>query len=325
MPPQEHPEPRGPVPGECGIKARVLTPQRWLALLPFLSSSLLGCARDPAAVPAASGPMALEQAREYVLALVNRDRDAEGLGPVERDEVAERAAQRHAEDMSLVGFTAHWGSDGSVPEQRYTEAGGQHMVQENAACFFDGVARPLDKDPRFAPAELEKIETAFITEQPPNDGHRKNILKASHNKIGIGLAKPEGIEQLCMAQEFLDVYGEYEAVPERATLGDAITVAGEVFEPATFGGVGLAVIDAAKPLEPSHLNATSTYPIPEPYVVYFPEGFKTPKPVKVDGSRFEISVPLDKGPGRYEVSVWAKFPDSGDSLATVSIRTILVE
>jgi hypothetical protein len=259
------------------------------------------------------------------LVLVNRDRDEEGLEPVERDEVAERAAQRHAEDMSLKGYTAHWGSDGSVPEQRYTEAGGLQMVQENAACFFDGVERPLDQEPLFLPAELEKIQSAFINEQPPNDGHRKNILKASHNRLGIGLAKPEGIEQLCMAQEFVDVYGEYEAIPERAKPGDEITVAGEVFEPASFGGVGLARIDGAKPLEASHLNSTSTYPIPEPHVVYFPKGFKTPKPVEVDGSRFEIRIPLDRGPGRYEVSVWAKFPDSGDSLVTVSIRTLVVE
>ena len=269
--------------------------------------------------------MQLDDARAYVIALVNRDRADAGLNPVERDEVAERAGQRHAEAMSRRGFTAHWGSDGSVPEQRYSEAGGDQMVQENAACFFDGTQRELDPNPVFLPEELEKIELAFIGEVPPNDGHKRNILKPVHTHVGIGLAKPQGIQQLCMAQEFVDFYGEYTALPEKARVGESITVAGEVHEPLTFGGVGIARIDTPKPMTPAELNQTSTYPIPKPDVVYFPKGFETPKEVEFDGTRFTIDLPLDKGKGLYEISVWAKFPDSGDSLLSSSIRTIRVE
>lgn len=286
---------------------------------------LAGCAREPASVPVATGPMNLEDARSYVLALVNRDRSDAGLSLVERDEVAEGAAQRHAEDMSRHGFTAHWGSDGSVPEQRYSEAGGLQMVQENAACFFDGTPREVDDNPMFLAAELEKIERAFMSEVPPNDGHKKNILKASHTHLGIGLAKPRDIEQLCMAQEFVDSYGSYDPIPKKAKAGSSIVVSGEVFEPLEFGGVGLARLDMPKPLSAEQLNQTSTYPIPEPDVVYFPKGFKTPKEVEVDGSRFRIELPLDRGKGLYEISVWAKFPDSGDSLMSASIRTLVVE
>src|SRR5690606_6268330 len=174
---------------------------RWLVVRmqqALLGLFVMGCGRPSTHVPEATGPMTLDQAREYVLALVNRDRSEAGLDPVERDEVAEQAAQRHAEDMSQHGFTAHWGTDGSVPEQRYSEAGGTQMVQENAACFFDGVQRELDPDPRFSADELAKIETAFISEVPPADGHKRNILKASHTHLGVGLAKPVGIQQLCM-------------------------------------------------------------------------------------------------------------------------------
>lgn len=284
-----------------------------------------GCGRAPAELPKATGPMPLEEARAYVLALVNRDRADAGLEPVERDEVAESAGQRHAEDMSHQGFTAHWGSDGSVPEQRYSEAGGDQMVQENAACFFDGTERELDPDPLFSPDELEKIELAFIGEVPPNDGHKRNILKPAHTHVGIGLAKPKGIPQLCMAQEFVDRYGEYDALPKEASVGEVITVAGEVREPLTFGGVGIAHLDLPKPIAPAQLNETSSYPIPQPDVVYFPKGFETPKEVEFDGRRFRIELPLDKGKGLYEISVWAKFPDSGDSLLSSSIRTILVK
>jgi hypothetical protein len=131
-----------------------------------------GCDRGRGAaaaepVPRPQGPLDLEAAREYVLALVNRDRAELRLPPVERDEVAEQAGQRHVEDMAKNGYTAHWGTDGSVPEQRYTEAGGEHFVQENAMCFFDEKERELDPHPLFEAVELEKIELAFMSSSSP--------------------------------------------------------------------------------------------------------------------------------------------------------------
>lgn len=269
------------------------------------------------------GPLSLDDARRYMLDLVNRDRAEAGLSPVEMDEVATKAAQRHAEDMAAHGFTAHWGSDGSIPEQRYTEAGGVHMVQENAACFFDGVPRQLDPNAMFDVAELEKLQRSFMNEVPPNDGHKLNILKPVHNRLGVGLAQPLNVNQPCLAQEFVDQYGEYGALPSEARRGQTVKVSGEVFEPVEFGGVGLARVEPAKPLGAEHLNSTSVYRIPEPKILYFPKGFKTPKPVKVDGRSFEIEIPLDidAKPGRYEVSIWGKYPGA-DALVMVSLRTI---
>lgn len=271
------------------------------------------------------GPLSLDEARKYMVDLVNRDRAEAGLEAVEIDEVATKAAQRHAEDMAAHGYTAHWGTDGSVPEQRYTEAGGVHMVQENAACFFDGVPRPLDPDAKFDPAELEKLERAFMSEVAPNDGHKLNIIKPVHNRLGVGLAQPLNINQPCLAQEFVDHYGEYGSLPAEARRGQNVTVQGEVLEPVQFGGVGIARIEPAAPLSPEHLNSTSVYRIPAPKVLYFPKGFKTPKPVEVDGRSFKIEVPLElQGKtGRYQISIWGKYPEA-DALVMVSLRTITV-
>ncbi len=65
--------------------------------------------------------------------------------------------------------------------------------------------------------------------------------------------------------------------------------------------------------------------IPSPYDVFFPAGFKTKIPLKVDKAKnsFVIEVPLDEGkrPGLYGVSVWATFPRSKD-LVMVSLRTV---
>ncbi len=292
-------------------------------VLPACAPAQGGSGSAPAPLEPLAGPVGLEEARRYVLGLVNRDRAEAGLDPVTRDETAERAGQRHVEDMVKHGFTAHWGTDGSVPEQRYTEAGGVHFVQENAACFFDGTVRTLEPNPTFTAAELEQIESAFIHETPPNDGHRKNILKKWHNHLGVGLAKPVGVDQPCMTQEFIDEYGEYDGLPQQAKLGQKITVGGEVHAPAEFGGIGLARIESAKKLTPAHLNQTSSYPVPNPDDLYFPAGFKTPRPVKLDGKRFSLDLDLKHpaGPGRYQVSVWGRYP--GDkAFVMVSLRTI---
>jgi len=280
----------------------------------------------PDAIARPGGTMSLGEARRYLLRLINRDREAEGLEPVTGDGPAEKAGQEHAVDMATHGYTAHWGTDGSVPEVRYTMAGGMGMVQENAACVADGKDRKLDASGPFNADELERVEAAFMGEKPPSDGHRRNILTAWHNRVGIGIAKPAGVPLLCVAQEFVDHYGDYGSLASSASVGKSIRVSGDVMPPAVFGGVGLARIDPPPARSAAELNQTHGYPVPTPYVTYFPKGFVTPIPVKVDGKTFAIDVPLDdeKRPGIYEVSVWASVPETKD-LIMVSLRTIAVK
>src|SRR5690349_13429597 len=76
--------------------------------------------RAPATVARPDKPMPLGEAQRYFLKLVNRDREAEGLEPVVWDPIAERAGREHAADMAEHGFTSHHGTDGSVPELRYS-------------------------------------------------------------------------------------------------------------------------------------------------------------------------------------------------------------
>jgi hypothetical protein len=245
------------------------------------------------------------------------------LPAVEWDDVAVLAGTRHAEDMAHLGFTGHWGSDGSVPEQRYTLAGGDQMVQENAACFFDGTERELSDNPLIDPVELETIQAAFMAEVPPNDGHRKNILKPWHTHLGVGVAQPVGCKEVCLSQEFVDAHGDYDELPRTAQPGQSIEVAGEVRPPMEFGGVGIAQIPLPQPLTFEQLSQRSTYPVPPPDVLYFPKGYKTPKPVKVEDGRFSIDIRVGAGekPGLCEISVWAR-PPGDEELMPISIRTI---
>ncbi len=275
-----------------------------------------------------AGKLTIAQARKYMLDLVNRDRASMGLGPVGLDDgPAQHAGQAHAEDMAKYGYLGHWGTDGSVPEQRYTEAGGSDMVMENASCFTDEQKRSLDGDPRIDPKQVEQTEAMFFNEKPPHDGHRKNILKPFHKRVGIGVAQPvptaTEIPVPCISQEFIDDYGSYGSVPGKMRPGDTLHVEGSVASPATFAGVGLARVDAPKPLAVDDLNQRRSYPIPQPFQMYWPPGYETPIPVKVAGNRFTIDVPLSDGgkSGLYELSVWATVPGTKD-LVMVSLRTI---
>jgi hypothetical protein len=65
------------------------------------------------------------------------------------------------------------------------------------------------------------------------------------------------------------------------------------------------------------------YAIPAPDQMYYVPGFKTPKPVKLDGKRFSIDLEISSRPGLYAVSIWAKEKGS-NKLFMVSMRTIAV-
>jgi uncharacterized protein YkwD len=285
----------------------------------------------PRAARAEAGrKLTLGEARRYMVELINRDRASMGLPAVELDEgAATRAGQAHAEDMARNGYLGHWGTDGSVPEQRYTEAGGADMVLENASCFTDEQHRTLDRDARVDAKNVEQAEDMFFHEQPPHDGHRKNILKPWHKRVGVGVAQPVAtateIPVPCFAQEFVDPFGTYAPAPRAMRVGGTLHVEGAIASPATFAGVGLARVDAPKPLPVTELNRRRSYPVPAPYQMYWPPGFQTPIPVHVTAGRFAVDLPVTDGgrPGMYELSVWGSVPGTKD-LVMVSLRTIEV-
>lgn len=278
-----------------------------------------------------TGKLTIAEARAYMVELVNRDRATMKLAPVALDlGPPTTAGQRHAEDMAHLGYLGHWGSDGSTPEQRLTEAGGADLDLENALCMTDMKERALDPSPKIDAKAVEDAEAMFFNEVPPHDGHRQNILKPAHNKLGIGVAQPLAtateLPTACFSQEFLDAYGTYAPVPAKAKVGATLHVEATLVAPAVPGGIGLARVDAPTPLSAAVLNTRRTYQTPTTYQNYWPKGFETPIPITVEGQSLRGDVPLSDGgkPGLYEVSIWAKMPGRSD-FAQVSVRTIVVE
>ena len=271
------------------------------------------------------------EARCLMVSLINRDRATMSLAPVELDEGPPTVAgQSHAEDMAVHGFLGHWGTDGSIPELRYNLAGGSDMVFENASCFTDEAPRTIDPTPWIAAAQVVTTEGMFFNEKPPMDGHRKNILKAFHRRVGIGigqpLPRPQEIPVPCFSQEFVDPYGSYAPVPPVLRVGQMLHVEGAIVAPATVAGVGLARVALPAPIAVSELNRRRSYPVPQPYQMYWPQGYVTPIPLRVGPTGFAIDVPVsDKGQaGLYELSIWAKLPGEADFII-VGMRTLRVQ
>ncbi len=200
------------------------------------------------------------QVEHMVVDLVNQDRQKAGLTPVTWDETAARAAVQHVQEEADKGYISHWGMDGAKPQLRYTRAGGLDAVDENESVTlwlqggFQGVSK----------ADLYKIvaqhESLMVNEQPPNDGHRKNILDPHHTGVGIAIAV--GKYGIAMAQEFTNHYAVLNPVPLTAASGSTVTLSGRIFPGYQITGVYAVWEQLPQPMTRDQLMQTHSYSDP---------------------------------------------------------------
>ncbi len=102
-----------------------------------------------------------------MLGLVNAERAARGLGPLQEDPRLNRAARAHAADMVAKGYFSHTGADGSRFFERAADAGYSCAAAENIA-------------------QGQQSEAAVMASWMGSTGHRRNILLADATQFGIG-------------------------------------------------------------------------------------------------------------------------------------------
>ena len=310
-------------------------------LLPFFNCQLALCqekddgAKQPAAISAVR--LGQDEARKYLVSLINRDRASAGLRPVELDEVGSAAGQSHTDEMATVGYISHWGLDGRKPVQRYSEGGGADEDGENAhlgAMDEDSKSParvPLMSTPTYLKSDLDDIESGMFNEKPPMDGHRKNILEPQHNRVGIALSASgtEDAGRVACTQEFIDHYGDYTPIPSSLKMGQTITVAGTLQKGVHLYTVELKREDLPTPMTIKELNATYAYTEPgESVANYWLPPFQSPVPITMDTKdgcevfSVEVSLPK-KRKGLYYVRIWAKFGEKGEQ-HPISTRTVVV-
>lgn len=239
-----------PLTGPAGVE-----PPPALASTPSPATQVMPEATAQVTPPATSfDPGALAA---QMLALINRDRAAAGLGPVAWDETAAAVAAAHAADMLARDFFSHWNPDGLGPDHRYAQAGGLHVARENlhafTHAFADGRGAPIDDW-----AAVVSNAQADLMNSP---GHRDNILDPAHTHVGIGLAYDPLTGRVTVAQEFVNQVVQLTSVPPlTAGPGETVRLAGS-FGPAA---VGSAILELAyeplpSPLPAAELAARRTY------------------------------------------------------------------
>jgi uncharacterized protein YkwD len=117
-----------------------------------------------------------------MLALINEERAAEGLGALEADPELTEVARAHSADMLARGYFSHNTPEGLSPFDRIQQAGVPYVVAgENLAL-----------------APTLTLAHSGLMNSP---GHRANILRPQFGRVGIGILDT-GIRGIMVTQNF---------------------------------------------------------------------------------------------------------------------------
>lgn len=167
---------------------------------------------EPAATPNATPTPTmntLAKAQEYMLELINLERENAGLNPVEMG--SNRAAQLHAEASLENCVSSHWGLDGLKPYMRYSLAGGYQSNSENGRGL-DYCYTASDRVRKLGDIQ-DEVEDA-IRGWMSSPGHRRNMLNPTHRKVNIGIAWDD--YNINAVQHFEGDYVRYDSIPSIA-------------------------------------------------------------------------------------------------------------
>ena len=258
--------------------------------------------------------------RQQVLRLINQDRAASGLSPVELDPESCAIADTYCEQQVRNRTTGHYTLDGYAPYMRYSFAGGNDGISENAAAWS---ANYTFSD-RAVFDMARRSEEAMVRERAPHDGHRRTILDPAATHVGIGLAWDGG--EFRMTQEFVRRYVTWtRPLPRAAGLHEPITASAK--PAAGYRVEAISVHHEAIPvtLTARAANAIGSYSLPDARRDYLPRlkttvrsrydgTFQVVREEYSDGRRgdfsvaddggFSFAVPFTDGPGIYTVVVW---------------------
>lgn len=273
-----------------------------------------------AASPAANSTGAREETRttlrEHVLKLINRDRALYNLPPVELDIEASAIGDEYCRTQIRNRTTGHFTTDGRPPYMRYSLAGGNDGVSENAAAWSANY--------RFSDRALYEMarrsQDAMMAEVPPHDGHKRTILDPHATHVGIGLAWERG--EFRLVHEFIRRYVDWtRPLPRAATLNDLVRGSGKPLQGCRIEAV--TVHHEARPeVMPAHVaNAIDTYALPDKRREYTPRR-RGDLQVSSDG-RFTFNVPFTEGPGVYTVVVWVRKDGASQPVAASNVSIVV--
>jgi uncharacterized protein YkwD len=253
------------------------------------------------ASPGAQSNTAVEETkatlRNQVLKLINRDRAMYNLPPVQLDIQASAIGDEYCRAQIRNRTTGHFTTDGQPPYMRYSLAGGNDGVSENAAAW----SANYNFSDRALYEMARRSQDAMMAEAPPHDGHKRTILDPHATHVGIGIAWERG--EFRLVHEFVRRYVDWtRPLPRAATLSERVTAAGRALPGAKVEAVTVHYEPAPDSM-PAHVaSAIDTYSLPGKRRELHPTRRGDLRIAK--GGAFNVEVPFTEGPGVYTVVVW---------------------
>ena len=169
--------------------------------------------REISSVPQPTDDNTISELKRYALELINADRQAHSLPPVELSD--NLAAQVHADDVFETKIISHWMSNGEKPYMTYTRYGGTGDVSQNVAVsgdveYYDKCVLGEYLCARLDPSnEIKDHQYGMMydDEECCDNGHRDNILDPNHTHVSIGITYDDYF--LTYVQNFENNYVEY--------------------------------------------------------------------------------------------------------------------
>jgi uncharacterized protein YkwD len=289
--------------------------------------------------PLAQGEGPLDETRitlrHEILRLINNDRHLHGLEPVTLDVETSAVADSYCRNQIANGTTGHFTTDGYTPYMRYSFAGGNDGVSENAAAW----SANYHFSDRALYEMARRSEEAMMSERAPHDGHRRTILDPFATNVGIGVAWEKG--EFRLTQEFIRHYVSWSRPLPRAAASDE-PVSGSGHPADGYKVEAISVHHEAIPeaITARVANSFTSYSLPDKRRDYLPrlrsyarrsddgtlrlvreeysDGSRGDFAVAADGG-FTFTVPLREGPGVYTVVVWVSKKGDHTPIAATNI------
>jgi RNA polymerase sigma factor (sigma-70 family) len=164
------------------------------------SSSAAPHTSAPALVPSSSASSASSNsatAAQQVLDVINQARQQNGLKPYTMSSDLINSASAHNAKMEDGCGLSHQCPGEPALGDRETAAG----VQWTAAGENIGDGGPVDDSQTPIAQMAVSLTNSMLAEQPPNDGHRLNILSSSYTEVGIAVTR-DSSGTVWMTQDF---------------------------------------------------------------------------------------------------------------------------
>jgi uncharacterized protein YkwD len=140
---------------------------------------------------------------------INNSRNRYRVSPLRFDILSSRVANKMCREAAENGYLSHINLAGEKPYHRYALAGGYDHIAENASS--QSTSGSYEKSSAAIAEMMKEGHESFMSERAPYDGHKKNVIKGSHNYVGLGYYITD--HEFRYYEEYVDRYLEFENIP----------------------------------------------------------------------------------------------------------------